>query len=94
MNLYNLNISQKPISILKKAIIFESEKACMQYRSYFGIDRQFQELNDNEFILLVNKLKKLNEKYHKEVNISFIFDKDMITAYKASPTDEGPDKFI
>ena len=127
MNLYNLNISKGPISILKKAIIFESEKSCMQYRSYFGIDndisvaccgsnissyqmnllltsgaeeiiigmdRQFQKLNDNEFKMLVSKLKKINEKYRKDVNISFLFDKDMITAYKASPTDEGPNKFM
>lgn len=104
-----------------------TEKSCMQYRSYFGIDndisvaccgsnispyqmnllltsgaeeiiigmdRQFQELNDNEFKMLVSKLKKINEKYRKDVNISFLFDKDMITAYKASPTDEGPDKFM
>jgi hypothetical protein len=28
------------------------------------------------------------------VLISFIFDKNMITSYKASPIDEGPEKFI
>ena len=36
MNLYNLNNSQEQIAILGKAIIFESEKSCLLYRSYFG----------------------------------------------------------
>lgn len=38
MNLYNLNNSKKAISILKKAIVFESEKASLLYRTYFGIE--------------------------------------------------------
>jgi len=36
MNLYNLNHSKDIIKIVKKAIIFESEKSTLQYRSYFG----------------------------------------------------------
>ena len=35
-NLYNLNNSKKAINIIQKAIIFESEKATMQYASFFG----------------------------------------------------------
>ena len=35
-----------------------------------------------------------SEKYNNYVRISFIFDKKMITQYKASPIDEGPDKFL
>jgi hypothetical protein len=35
-NLYNLNNSQDNIRRSKTAIIFESEKACMQYTSYYG----------------------------------------------------------
>ena len=38
MNLYNLNNSQKNIKIIKKAIIFEGEKSCLLYQSYFGLD--------------------------------------------------------
>lgn len=38
MNLYNLNNSKKNIKLIKKAIIFESEKSCLKYQSYFGID--------------------------------------------------------
>lgn len=36
MNLYNLNNSKENISRIKKAIIFESEKSTLKYKSYFG----------------------------------------------------------
>ena len=29
-----------------------------------------------------------------DVLLSFIIDKNMITSYKASPIDEGPEKFL
>ena len=38
MNLYNLNNSKEQIQIAHKAIIFEGEKSCLLYQSYFGID--------------------------------------------------------
>lgn len=38
MNLYNLNNSKHNIALMKKAIIFESEKSCLKYQSYFGIE--------------------------------------------------------
>lgn len=38
MNLYNLNFSKDNIRHMKKAIIFESEKSCLLFRSYFGAD--------------------------------------------------------
>ena len=59
-----------------------------------AFDRQFQEVGDSEFTKLTNNLTKLNMKYKNIVNISFIFDKNMITNYKASPIDEGPNKFL
>ena len=59
-----------------------------------AFDRQFQELGDNEFKRLKAKLLGLHKKYKNEVLISFIFDKHLITSYKASPTDEGPEKFM
>lgn len=127
MNLYNLNHSKENIKLFGKAIVFESEKSCLQYKSYFGIendisvaccgssfsahqmqllldldvkeviiafDRQFQELGDKECRHLTTNLTKLHNKYKNYVTISFIFDKEMITGYKASPTDEGRDKFL
>jgi len=35
-SVYNLNHSKKNIQKIKKAIIFESEKSCLKYRSFFG----------------------------------------------------------
>lgn len=35
-NLYNLNHSKNNISHMQKAFVFESEKSCLKYRSYFG----------------------------------------------------------
>lgn len=59
-----------------------------------AFDRQFQEIGDNEFKKLKANLLKLHEKYKNFVKINFIFDKNMITGYKASPIDEGKDKFL
>lgn len=59
-----------------------------------AFDRQFQEIGDKEFKHLKANLLKLYNKYKNFVNISFIFDKNMITGYKSSPIDEGPDKFL
>ena len=36
MNLYNLNLSKNNIGLIQKAIIFESEKSTLLYKSYFG----------------------------------------------------------
>lgn len=38
MNLYNYNLSKKNISLMEKAIIFEGEKSCLKYKSYFGLE--------------------------------------------------------
>lgn len=127
MNLYNLNNSKDNIKLMGKAIVFESEKSCLLYQTYFGIendisvaccgsnlsihqvqllldagakeiviafDRQFQEIGDDEFKHLTKNLVKLNTKYKNEVLISFMFDKNKITNYKASPIDEGKEKFL
>ena len=127
MNLYNLNHSKKAIKVLEKAIVFEGEKSCLLYKTYFGsendisvaccgsnlsayqvqllqeagakeiiiaFDRQFQEIGDVEFKHLTKNLMKIKSKYGNQVNISFIFDKNMITGYKDSPIDCGKDIFL
>ena len=38
MNLYGLNWAKNQIPIVKKAIVFESEKSVLKYQSYFGIE--------------------------------------------------------
>ena len=127
MNLYNFNNSKNNIKLARKAIVFEGEKSCLLYQSYFGLendisvaccgsslsahqvqqlidigaeeiivafDRQFKEIGDEEFKHLKKNLLKLRTKYKNYVNISFIFDKKMITGYKSSPIDCGKDKFL
>ena len=127
MNLYNLNHSKDNIRKFGKAIVFEGEKSCLLYKSYFGIendisvaccgsnisayqiqllieagakeiiiafDRQFQEIKDKEFYHLKDNLIKTRDKYKNDILISFIFDKNMITDYKDSPIDRGPQIFL
>ena len=59
-----------------------------------AFDRQFKEINDDEFKRLTNKLIKLHNKFKNYVLISFIFDKNMITGYKDAPIDCGPEIFL
>ena len=59
-----------------------------------AFDRQFQEIGDKEFKHLTANLAKLHNRYKNEVQLSFIFDKKMITEYKASPIDCGPQIFL
>ena len=59
-----------------------------------AFDRQFQEIGDDEFKKLKNKILRLAKRYGNYVGISSIFDKNMITSYKAGPLDEGVDKFL
>ena len=59
-----------------------------------AFDRQFQEIGDEEFKHLKTNLVKLRNKYKNFAVISFLFDKDMITEYKSSPIDCGPQAFL
>ena len=59
-----------------------------------AFDRQFEEIGNEEFKRLKTKLIKIREKYKNDVLISLIFDKNMITGYKAAPIDEGAEKFL
>lgn len=59
-----------------------------------ALDRQYKEINDDEFKKLVKNLKNIHSKYGHLVKISFMFDKENLLPYKASPTDEGKDVFL
>ena len=59
-----------------------------------AFDRQFQAIDDEEFKHLTNNLTKINERYKNYVDISFVFDKKMITEYKDAPVDKGPEVFM
>ena len=58
-----------------------------------AFDRQFQAIDDDEFKRLTSKILHIYKKYGNTIKITAIFDKDMITKYKASPIDEGAEKF-
>ena len=58
-----------------------------------ALDRQFQEIGDEEYIHLMLNLQKMSEKYKNDIKVSIIFDKDMLTNYKDSPIDDGPELF-
>ena len=126
MNLYNLNNSKGNIAKVHAAIIFESEKSCLMYQSYYShendisvaicgsslssyqvdllkqvgareiviaLDRQFQEIGDDEFKRLKAKLIHFHNKYNNSIRVTAIFDRAMISPYKSSPIDEGPQMF-
>ena len=126
-NLYNLNHSKNNISHMQKAFVFEGEKSCLLYRTYFGeendlavavcgssfinyqawllinlgvkeiiiaLDKQYKELNDDEFKKLVKNLKSIHKKYGQFVKISFMFDKTNLLNYKSSPIDHGKEIFL
>ena len=59
-----------------------------------AFDRQFQEIGDKEFQHLKKNLISYHNKNKNIVNVSFIFDKNMITGYKDSPIDCGSDIFL
>ena len=126
--LYNLNNSKENIKIMKKVLIFESEKATLQYASMFGqendisvavcgsslishqvqllrelgveeliigFDKQFQQINDDEFKRWTKKLINIHKKYSPYLTISFLFDKENnLLGYKDSPTDKGKEIFL
>ena len=59
-----------------------------------AFDRQFQKIGDEEYYRLRNNLMRIHEKYKNYITVSFIFDKKMITGYKDSPVDLGPEIFL
>lgn len=59
-----------------------------------AFDRQFQNVGDDEFVHLVNNLKRIQMKYKNYVQVSYILDRKKITGYKSSPIDHGPDIFL
>ena len=122
LNLYNFNNSRCIIPRAKNAVVFEGEKSCLLYQTYFGFendvsvaccgsslsayqvqllidagareitiafDRQFQNVGDDEYCHLKKNLKKIQDKYKKDVLITYILDRKKLTGYKSSPIDHG-----
>lgn len=58
-----------------------------------AMDRQFQEIGDSEWEKLTKNLTNIHNKFGAYIQISYIFDREKITPYKASPIDCGVDIF-
>lgn len=59
-----------------------------------ALDRQYQEIGDDEYKKWVKKLTTISKNYSNYVKISFMFDIDHVISYKSSPIDEGKEKFL
>lgn len=59
-----------------------------------AFDKQFEELQGEEWQKWVNKLKGFHNKYGNYVQISYMFDKKNLLGYKMSPIDRGPEIFM
>lgn len=69
-------------------------KDCNVKEIVIAFDRQWEKMGSDEQKLWDKKLIALNNKLKLEVNVSFIYDIDMLTDYKDSPTDKGRDIFL
>lgn len=78
------NLSQHQVDLLVEA---GAKEIVLAY------DRQFESYNTEEYKKWKKHLIALHQRYKYDALISIIFDKNMITHYKSSPTDEGREKF-
>lgn len=75
-NLYNLNNSKNAIKVLQKAIVFEGEKSCLLYASYFGEENDISVACCGSS-LITYQVKLLLSLGVKEIIVAF--DKQFIT---------------
>lgn len=59
-----------------------------------ALDKQFQNIGDDEWKKWIIKLNTIYNKYGNYINITYMFDKEDLLGYKDSPIDCGQDKFI
>ena len=79
------NITNYQIDLLKQLDVEEV---------IIAFDKQFKQLNDEEFKGWTKKLTELHKKISKYVKVSFAFDKWNLLNYKMSPIDNGRDVFL
>lgn len=99
LNLYGLNWSKDNINYMKKAIIFESEKSCLKYASYFGWDNNLSvavcgsNLSTNQMQLLLNdNVEEIIIAFDKQFQTlntdeSKLWEKKLINIYKKYKND-------
>jgi hypothetical protein len=59
-----------------------------------GVDRDFENLYDDEYKKVLTKMEKMYNKYSPSCRISFMLDTKGLTGYKMSPTDCGKEIFL
>lgn len=59
-----------------------------------GIDRDFNQIHDEDYKKVLTKMDKMYCKYSPSCNISFMFDLKGLTGFKHSPTDDGREIFL
>lgn len=80
------NLIQHQVDLLRQ---YGAKEICIAF------DKEFREKGDAEFKQWVKKLKALHVKYSKQINISFIFDKEGdLLEYKNAPIDAGAEIFL
>ena len=59
-----------------------------------AFDHDFKTLADENVKKIIKNLKNIHKNYGNFIKISFIWDKNNITAFKSSPTDNGKEIFL
>ena len=67
---------------------------CKCKEMVIAFDRQWEEKNNDEYKHWIKNLEKLNERFNKDLNVSIIYDRNMLTGYKSAPVDHGKDIFL
>ncbi len=67
---------------------------CGAHEMVIAFDRQWEEKNNTEYKHYIKNLEKLNERFKNDINISIIYDRNMLTGYKDSPIDLDKKTFL
>lgn len=72
----------------------EELKSCGAKEIIIAYDRQYKEVNDDEYLKWLKKLKGFKTKFSNDMTISFILDQDHILGYKDSPIETSKENFL
>lgn len=72
----------------------EQLRKCGAKEVIIAYDRQYKEINDDEYLKWLKKLKGFKNKFSSDITISFILDKEHILGYKDSPIETNKENFI
>ena len=67
---------------------------CGAKEMVIAFDRQWEEKFNDEYNHWIKNLEKLNERFKNNINVSIIYDRNMLTGYKDSPIDDKVEIFL